>query len=138
MKLCRQRSPIQQWLGKKNTDRIRRSRKTSSTTTDDNAGECYGGSPPTADDATRMRQFFVGGTSKRVHHKCTLKGGGNFVGRGGGLCIVHGAKRKQCKYPGCTKHVKKAGLCYTHGRICCDEKGEVQVLQALDLDARSK
>jgi hypothetical protein len=25
------------------------------------------------------------------------------------LCIAHGAKRKICGFPGCTKHVKKAG-----------------------------
>jgi len=43
----------------------------------------------------------------------------------GGLCISHGAKRKQCKYPGCTKNVKKAGLCSTHGpaRKRCEAEG---------------
>ena len=34
-------------------------------------------------------------------------------------------KRKQCKHPGCTKNVKKAGLCSTHGpaRKRCEFEG---------------
>jgi len=33
----------------------------------------------------------------------------------GGLCIAHGAKRKTCSHPGCTKNVKKASKCSQHG-----------------------
>ena len=45
---------------------------------------------------------------KRIRRKCTVEGCENRVVQGG-LCISHGAKRKICGFPGCTKHVKKAG-----------------------------
>jgi hypothetical protein len=53
-------------------------------------------------------------TRKRASRMCKAEGCPNTVVQGG-VCISHGAKRKQCKTPGCTKTVKKAGLCSAHG-----------------------
>lgn len=52
--------------------------------------------------------------NKRTGRKCKFEGCLNSVVQGG-LCISHGAKRKQCAHPGCTKNVKKAGMCSAHG-----------------------
>jgi hypothetical protein len=43
----------------------------------------------------------------------------------GGLCVSHGAKRRSCRYPGCTKNSKCAGLCSKHGppRKRCEHEG---------------
>ena len=35
----------------------------------------------------------------------------------GGVCVKHGAKRRQCKFPGCDKNSKSAGLCSKHGWV---------------------
>ncbi|KAL9182641.1 hypothetical protein ACHAXT_013293, partial [Thalassiosira profunda] len=47
----------------------------------------------------------------------------------GGLCIAHGANRKKCGHPGCTKNVKKAGFCSAHGpaRKRCEAEGCTKV-----------
>ena len=45
----------------------------------------------------------------RRNRKCTVPDCPNRVVQGG-LCITHGAKRKICSHPGCTKNVKKLGL----------------------------
>lgn len=78
-------------------------------------------SPLTTDSKSKLAP---GGTSKRVRRKCIVGDCDNRVVQGG-LCISHGAKRKQCKHPGCTKNVKKAGLCSTHGpaRKRCEAGG---------------
>lgn len=65
--------------------------------------------------------------SKRAARKCKVEHCSNSVVQGG-LCISHGAKRKQCSHPGCSKNVKKAGMCSAHGparkkceyRDCCN------------------
>jgi hypothetical protein len=67
-----------------------------------------------SEDENGDSKLAPGGCSKRVRRKCTVGDCHNRVVQGG-LCIAHGAKRKQCKHLGCTKHVKKAGLCSTHG-----------------------
>ena len=54
------------------------------------------------------------GTNKRASRMCKVEGCPNTVVQGG-VCISHGAKRKQCKIEGCTKTVKQAGLCSAHG-----------------------
>ena len=43
----------------------------------------------------------------------------------GGLCVMHGAKRKLCKIDGCTNNVVKGGVCVTHGakRKLCEIDG---------------
>lgn len=86
--------------------------------------ECPPSPDAKSDSQKSDSKFVLGGTSKRVRRKCTMKDCPNRVVQGG-LCIAHGARRKTCKHPGCNKNVKKAGLCSTHGpaRKRCDADG---------------
>jgi hypothetical protein len=65
-------------------------------------------SPPTTTQTESKQR-------RRVPRKCNTEDCTNSVVQGG-LCISHGAKRKQCHTKGCKKHVKKGGLCSRHGR----------------------
>lgn len=68
------------------------------------------GSSDSSELATSMHQ----GIKKRPARKCKAEHCSNSVVQGG-LCISHGARRKQCAHPGCSKNVKKAGMCSAHG-----------------------
>ena len=36
----------------------------------------------------------------------------------GGVCVTHGARKKQCRVVGCTNQAKKGGVCKPHGAYC--------------------
>ena len=59
-----------------------------------------------------------------VWRKCSYPTCENHVVQGG-VCVIHGARRKGCSHPGCNKAMKQAGKCSTHGpsRHKCDEVG---------------
>jgi len=65
---------------------------------------------------------------KRIKVKCSAPNCENNVVQGG-VCILHGAKRKLCSHPGCNKAVKSAGACSAHGpaRKKCDKEGCTRV-----------
>ena len=70
------------------------------------------GSPPTM--ATNATNTAATPRRDRSGSKCTV-GDCDKPSRQGGRCDAHGAKRTQCKQPGCTVHAKMAGLCSRHG-----------------------
>jgi len=77
---------------------------------------CYTFDATQVSAAESLQQLAAGvdKRNKRPGRTCKVENCTNSVVQGG-LCISHGAKRKQCSHPGCTKNVKKAGLCSTHG-----------------------
>eukprot|EP00986_Skeletonema_menzelii_P008071 scaffold3310_cov87-Skeletonema_menzelii.AAC.1 len=56
------------------------------------------------------------GPPKKKYKKyyCSADGCTNHV-INGGVCILHGAKRKRCSSEGCTNQVRRRGMCWRHG-----------------------